>query len=149
MLQPNRITGSGRVSIEKGEIETMRRRNLRILGMALLSASIAGCVNSEANKNAKSWIGIPAQELISQIGKPAETETSDGLLKYTYYDSATSTVEKTNNYTTLGPGPGPNGVTVYQHSDPYSEDVTYTCKNVYYIDGAGTVVDAYANGDCQ
>jgi len=127
----------------------MRRRNLGILGMALLSASIAGCVNSEANKNAKSWIGIPAQELISQIGKPAETETSDGLLKYTYYNSATSTVEKTNNYTTQGPGPGPNGVTVYQHRDPYLEDVTYTCKNVYYIDGAGKVVDAYANGDCQ
>jgi hypothetical protein len=141
--------GSGRVSIEKGENGTMRRRNLRILGMALLSASIAGCVNSEANKNAKSWIGIPAQELISQIGKPAETETSDGLLKYTYYNSANSTVEKTNNYTTLGPGPGPNGVTVYQHSDPYLEDVTYTCRNIYYIDGAGKVVDAYATGDCQ
>jgi hypothetical protein len=149
MLQPNRIMGSGRVSIAKGENQAMSRRNLGILGMALLSASMAGCVNSEANKNAKSWIGIPAEELISQIGRPAESETSDGLLKYTYYDSATSTVEKTNNYTTLGPGPGPNGVTVNQHSDPYLEDVTYTCRNVYYIDGAGKVVDAYASGDCQ
>jgi hypothetical protein len=143
------MTGSGRGSIEKGENETMRRRNLRIWGMALLSTSIVGCVNSEASKNAKTWIGIPAQELISQIGKPDETETSDGLQKYTYYNSTNTTVEKANNYTTLGPGPGPNGVTVYQHSDPYLEDVTYTCKNVYYIDGAGKVVDAYASGDCQ
>ena len=135
--------------MEKGENKTMRRRNLGIPGVALLSVSIAGCVSSEASKNAKSWIGIPAEELISQIGKPAETETSDGLLKYTYYDSATSTVEKTNDYTTLGPGPGPNGVTVYQHSDPYLEDVTYTCKNVYYIDSVGKIVDAYASGDCQ
>lgn len=137
------------MSVKEGENQAMSRRNLGILGMALLSASMAGCVNSEANKNAKTWIGIPAQELISQIGKPAESEMSDGLLKYTYYDSATSTVQKTNDYTTLGPGPGPNGVTVYQHSDPYLEDVTYTCRNVYYIDGAGKIVDAYASGDCQ
>ncbi|MBW8729394.1 MAG: hypothetical protein JF625_30125 [Inquilinus limosus] len=137
------------MSVKEGENQAMRRRNLGIFSMALLSASIAGCVNSEASKNAKTWIGVPAQELISQIGQPAESETSGGLLKYTYYDSATSTVQKTNDYTTLGPGPGPNGVTVYQHSDPYLEDVTYTCRNVYYIDGAGKIVDAYASGDCQ
>ena len=97
----------------------------RAAQMVLLFASlyvICGCSGLNYNKQVKSWIGAPIDEVIKTWGTPSETKAlKDGRRSYSWIETSEEYVDE---------------------SDVHSEIKHYTCTTMIITDANGIVVEA-------